>query len=54
MDRLVQRLEAELRLKRVRYPPGQNLAGEPRNVSTTLRHLGFEFRLGLALFALAG
>jgi len=29
MDRLVQRLEAELRLKRVRYPPGQNLAGEP-------------------------
>ena len=25
-----------------------------RNVSTTLRHLGFEFRLGLAPFALAG
>jgi len=25
-----------------------------RNVSTTLRHLGFEFRLGLVLFALAG
>jgi len=25
-----------------------------RNVSTTLRHLGFEFRLGLAPFALVG
>ena len=25
-----------------------------RNVSTTLRHLGFEFRLGLAPIALAG
>lgn len=29
VDRLVQRLKAELGFKRVRYPPGQNLAGEP-------------------------
>lgn len=29
VDRLVQRLDADLSLQRVRCPPGQNLAGEP-------------------------
>jgi len=29
VDRLVQRLDAEVGLQRVRYPPSQHLAGEP-------------------------
>jgi len=34
--------------------PAWIVAERYRNVSTTLRHVGFEFKLGLAPFALVG
>ena len=43
-----------LRRSRVWFKLNASCSRAKRNVSTTLRHLGFEFRLGLALFALVG
>ena len=41
VDRLVQSLEAELGLKRVRYPAGQHLAGEPVHALRRLKTIAY-------------
>ena len=41
VDGLVQRLEAKVGFQRVRYPPGQNLAGEPVHALRRLKAIAY-------------